>query len=154
MSPSLIITLCGSARFERHFKAWNEVLTLAGHTVFSLAVYPSDKGFVKEWYNPVEKARLDAAHRQKIEASQAILVLNVGGYIGRSTRDQLLHARHCHRRIFASDFKHNIATFTDASLEGLTEDTVNAIESADELLCHEGEAMHNTLRNRLSALLA
>jgi hypothetical protein len=38
----MIITLCGSARFEETFKQVNEDLSLNGHIVLSLAVYPSD----------------------------------------------------------------------------------------------------------------
>ena len=87
----MIITLCGSARFEDKFKYWNKVLTLAGHTVFSLAVYPSDEGG-KDWYSAEEKLALDRAHIQKIDASEAILIINSGAYIGESTQREVDHA--------------------------------------------------------------
>lgn len=86
------ITLCGSAKFEQEFKEWNELLTLAGHVVYSLAVYPSDHGGDKDWYTPSEKTMLDLVHKRKIDNSEAILVLNVGGYIGESTQSEILHA--------------------------------------------------------------
>jgi hypothetical protein len=88
-----IITLCGSARFERLFKAWNEALTMAGHTVFGLTAYPSDKAGVKQWYSDEQKAALDAAHFRKIEASDAIFVINRNAYIGHSTMNEIEHAR-------------------------------------------------------------
>lgn len=88
----MIVTLCGSARFEQDFKDWNERLTLKGHTVFSLAVYPSDKDGEKNWYTDNEKKELDAAHFRKIDASDAIFVLNRDGYIGESTRNEIGHA--------------------------------------------------------------
>jgi hypothetical protein len=86
------ITLCGSARFEKQFKELNERLTLQGHTVYSLAVYPSDKAGQKMWYTDAEKTALDAAHKKKIDNSDAIVVINVDGYIGESTRSEIWHA--------------------------------------------------------------
>lgn len=88
----MIITLCGSAKFENHFKHFNEVLTYAGHAVFSLAVYPSDKNGVQYWYDEAQKQRLDQAHFQKILASDAILVLNPLGYVGPSTLNEIWYA--------------------------------------------------------------
>lgn len=86
------ITLCGSGRFEAQFKEWNERLTLAGHVVYTLSVYASFKDGVKDWFTDTQKATLDAVHKLKIENSDAILVLNVGGYIGESTRSEIDHA--------------------------------------------------------------
>ena len=86
------ITLCGSAKFEEAFKKANEKLSLAGHIVYSLAVYPSDKGG-KDWYSPEQKAALDEVHLAKIDASDAIYVLAPGGYIGESTQREIDYAR-------------------------------------------------------------
>src|SRR3990167_10791249 len=85
------ITLCGSAKFEKEFKEMNERLSLAGHTVYSLAVYPSDKG-EKNWYTPEQKAVLDAVHLLKIDNSDAIYVITVNGYIGDSTKREIEYA--------------------------------------------------------------
>ena len=98
---NLVITLCGSARFERLFKAWNEALTLSGHTVFSLAVYPSDKAGQKNWYSEDQKLELDRAHFRKIEKSDAIFVLNRYAYIGESTLREIEHARSLGKMMFA-----------------------------------------------------
>lgn len=95
------ITLCGSARFENHFKLWNEVLSLAGHTVYSLAVYPSDKAGQKSWYTEEEKIILDKVHKDKIKASNAILVLNVFGYVGESTLSEINFAIEKQKDIYA-----------------------------------------------------
>ena len=102
----MIITLCGSARFEDAFHYWNERLTMAGHVVFSLAVFPSQKG-VKEWYNADQKNTLDIVHKQKIDASDAIFVITrpvealntSSGYIGDSTRSEITHAEKRGRRV-------------------------------------------------------
>lgn len=97
----MIITLCGSARFEPYFKVWNEVLTLAGHVVFSLSVYPSDKQGVKTWYSQAEKEILDKAHFLKIDASDAILVINRYGYIGASTLNEVSYAMMNGKTVYA-----------------------------------------------------
>lgn len=99
----LTITLCGSARFERMFHAWNEALTISGgHAVFGLAVYPSLKG-EREWYSPEEKKRLDEAHLRKIERSDAILVINQWAYIGPSTLAEIKHARELRKTVYATE---------------------------------------------------
>jgi hypothetical protein len=95
----VIVTLCGSNRFEDHFKTWNRALTLTGHTVFSLTAYASDHG-KKEWFSPEEKQALDEAHRRKIATSRAVLVLNVFGYMGESTLAEIEYARAINKEIY------------------------------------------------------
>lgn len=89
----MIITLCGSARFEPWFVAWNEILTIAGHTVFSLSVFPSQKPAGKDWYTPTEKVELDRAHFRKIDASEAAFFINPWAYMGESTVREWDYAR-------------------------------------------------------------
>ena len=96
----MIITLCGSARFESLFKVWNLALTLAGHTVFTISAYPSDRAGVKTWYTEAEKQLLDAAHLRKINASEAIFVINRFAYIGESTMGEIEHAKARNKSIF------------------------------------------------------
>jgi hypothetical protein len=95
----MIITLCGSARFEPWFHAWNEALSLSGHVVFGLASYPSLHGGEKNWYTPEEKAVLDGVHRGKIAASHTVLFLNVMAYMGESTLNEFIHAKVQGKRI-------------------------------------------------------
>jgi len=97
----MIITLCGSTRFEPWFHIWNEMLSLSGHQVFGLASYPSQHGGVKEWYTPEEKQILDDVHKAKIDLSDAILVLNVFAYIGESTMAEIVHAREEGCKVYA-----------------------------------------------------
>lgn len=97
----MIITLCGSTRFEPYFHMWNEALSLAGHVVFGLASYPSTHGGNKNWYTADEKRILDEVHFKKIEASWAILILNIDGYIGESTRNEIGHARHLEKSVYS-----------------------------------------------------
>jgi hypothetical protein len=90
---AMIITLCGSARFEPWFHAWNEALSLSGHCVFGLGAYPSAHAGQRAWYTKEQKAALDKAHEKKIASSGAILVLNVFAYIGESTLKEITYAR-------------------------------------------------------------
>lgn len=85
----MIITLCGSSRFEPWFRLWNEALGLAGHPSFGLCAWPSRKSR-REWYTAEQKTTLDRVHLTKIERSDAILVLNVFAYMGESTLSELL----------------------------------------------------------------
>ena len=129
----MIITLCGSARFEEQFKDWNEKLTLAGHTVFSLSVYASDKKMQRmidptwngshEWYTEEQKTVLDQMHKEKIDLSEGIVVLNVDGYVGDSTASEIHHARRLGKSVFfleGLDTRH-LMVDTDVSMFGLAE---------------------------------
>lgn len=89
----MIITLCGSARFEKWFHAWNRALSLAGNCVFGMSSYPSQNQGNKNWYTPEQKELLDEVHLKKIEASNAIVVLNPFAYLGDSTLREIEHAR-------------------------------------------------------------
>lgn len=94
------ITLCGSARFEKEFKEWNEKLTIAGHVVYELAVHPSQKEGNKDWYDEQTKIMLDLAHLAKIDNSDAIVVIDVDGYVGFSTGREIQWARMKGKRVF------------------------------------------------------
>lgn len=97
------ITLCGSARFEKEFHEWNERLTLTGHTVYGLAVYPSVKGGDKNWYDEKTKQTLDLVHLSKIMNSDAIVVLDVDRYVGESTAREIDWARIIGRAVYWLD---------------------------------------------------
>lgn len=83
------LTLCGSARFEAEFHVWNEKLTLSGHVVYSLSVYPSSKAGTHEWYDGAQKQTLDLAHLAKISASDGVVIINNDNYVGDSARREL-----------------------------------------------------------------
>ena len=87
------ITLCGSARFEKEFHHWNEILSFEGNIVYSLAIYPSSKDGNKNWYDEKQKEKLDLIHLAKIEESEAIFVIDKDGYIGESTAREISWAK-------------------------------------------------------------
>ena len=102
----MIITLCGSARFEKEWYEFNKKLGLIGHICFSLVTFPSVEGGNKSWYTDDEKETLDLGHLAKIEESDAILVLNIGGYIGDSTRREMKWAEMRNKIVFVVEPQH------------------------------------------------
>lgn len=92
------LALIGSARFEQDWIKVNMALTLAGHTVYSLSVFPSQanmlemesEGAEHEWYTSQQKTMLDLVHLAKIEESDAVVLINRDGYVGESTRREML----------------------------------------------------------------
>ncbi len=81
-----IITLCGSYKFKKEMSEVAEAMTLAGNCVLTPneLTRPS-----KEDYTFEEAQMIDLMHKEKIKISDAILVVNVGGYIGKSTQSEI-----------------------------------------------------------------
>lgn len=88
----MILTLCGSARYEQYWHEANKQLGLAGHICFSLMTFPSVEGS-KSWYTEEQKQILDLAHLAKIEESDGVVMLNIEGYLGESSLRELQWAR-------------------------------------------------------------
>ena len=93
-----VITLCGSTRFKDAFMEANKRLTLEGNIVISVGLY-GHAGDAEVWENMDEgtltrtKEMLDDMHKRKIDMADEIFVINVGGYIGDSTRSEIAYAQ-------------------------------------------------------------
>jgi hypothetical protein len=85
-----IITLCGSTRFKHEFIAEQKRLTLEGNIVISVGLY-GHSGDNEVWSKET-KEMLDDMHKRKIDLADEIFVINVGGYIGSSTRSEIEYA--------------------------------------------------------------
>ena len=85
-----IITLCGSIKFKTEFIKFQEELTLNGNIVFTPNFFNNLK---KDEINIETKKMLDEMHRQKIDMSNEIYVINYGGYIGESTKSEIEYAK-------------------------------------------------------------
>ncbi len=85
-----IITLCGSIKFKNEFLKAQEKLTLNGNIVFTPNFFNNIK---KEEINEKTKQMLDKMHKQKIDISDEIYVINFGGYIGESTKSEIEYAK-------------------------------------------------------------
>lgn len=84
-----IITLCGSTRFKDEFERINKELTLAGNIVISVGCF----GHAGDVFTDEQKIMLDDIHKAKIDLADEIFVINVGGYIGNSTKSEIEYAR-------------------------------------------------------------
>ena len=93
-----VITLCGSIRFKAEFMDVQKHLTLAGNIVISVGLF-GHSGDHEVWENMDEgtltktKEMLDDMHKRKIDMADKIFVINVGGYIGKSTRSEIEYAK-------------------------------------------------------------
>ena len=85
-----VITICGSTRFKDAFIKAQKELTLAGNNVISVGLF-GHSGDGEVWNEGV-KEMLDDMHRRKIDMADVIFVINVGGYIGSSTRSEIEYA--------------------------------------------------------------
>ena len=86
-----VITLCGSTRFKDAFLTAQKRLTLEGNIVISVGLFGhSGDG---EAMDTATKAMLDDMHKRKIDMADEIFVINVGGYIGSSTRSEIEYAK-------------------------------------------------------------
>lgn len=81
-----IVCLCGSTRFRKEYEQVNYEETLAGKIVLSVGCYaPFD-------CTPEQKIALDELHKKKIHLADEILIINVGSYIGESTKSEIEYA--------------------------------------------------------------
>lgn len=98
MRPT-VTTLCGSTRFPDAFALANMHLSLMGRIVIGLGMSghadePRGARFLTSDgdESTPEKQGLDQLHYRKIDMSDGIYVVNVGGYIGSSTRREIAYA--------------------------------------------------------------
>lgn len=89
-----IICLCGSTRFIEQFAITTWELEREGFIVLGCTLLPM-------WYCQVPshfgeatgtKEQCDELHKRKIDLADEVLVLNIGGYIGESTRSEIEYA--------------------------------------------------------------
>ena len=92
-----VITLCGSTRFKDQFMEAQKRLTLEGNIVISVGLF-GHSGDQEVWENMDEgtftktKEMLDDMHKRKIDMADSIYVINVGGYVGTSTKSEIEYA--------------------------------------------------------------
>ncbi|PWT29478.1 hypothetical protein CPT75_17485 [Butyrivibrio fibrisolvens] len=93
-----VVTLCGSTRFKTEFMEAQKRLTLDGYIVISVGLF-GHSGDQEVWDGMDEgtlsrtKQMLDDMHKRKIDMADEIFVINVGGYIGDSTRSEIEYAK-------------------------------------------------------------
>ena len=93
-----VITLCGSTRLKKQFMEVQKRLTLEGNIVISVGLF-GHSGDQEVWDGMDEgtlsktKEMLDDMHKRKIDMADSIFVINVGGYIGESTKLEIEYAK-------------------------------------------------------------
>jgi len=87
-----IVCLCGSTRFGDVFREANLQETCAGKIILSVGcdLRSDNELWSDEKIRQEFKVKLDELHLRKIDLADEVLVLNVGGYIGPSTKKELL----------------------------------------------------------------
>lgn len=98
-----IICLCGSTRFTEQMLVKQWELTKQGYVVLSWCALPEDyfSGEDKAHIGDQEgvKEIVDAVHFRKIELANEVFVVNIGGYIGESTRNEIEYAKKLGKKI-------------------------------------------------------
>lgn len=87
-----IICVCGSLRFIETFKEAELQCVLDGNIALLPCLMFSD---IQREYGVESdlKMKVDELHKRKIDLCDEVFVLNVGGYIGESTRSEIEYAQ-------------------------------------------------------------
>ena len=93
----MIITLCGSTKFKDEFEEVAKTLALEGHAVLSVNLFAHADNIE---LTTEQKIQLDNAHKQKINISDAIFVINKDGYIGKSTYSEIDWAQRLKKDVY------------------------------------------------------
>lgn len=95
MGKRKVVTICGSIRFWDKMQEMSEKLELEkGYAVIGVTPHVMERDFTQQ-----EEDLLDELHKVKIDISDAIYVVNVGGYIGNSTRNEIEYATNLGKEI-------------------------------------------------------
>ncbi|WP_243398410.1 hypothetical protein [Deinococcus koreensis] len=98
-----IVCLCGSVRFLEAFDAASLAETLAGRIVLSVGSHRQrDEDALAHLSAEAQRealSRLAGLHRAKIDLADEVLVINVSGYVGESTRAEIDYARAQGKRV-------------------------------------------------------
>lgn len=89
-----IICLCGSTRFIEVFAVQTWELERKGFIVLGCTLLPKWYCGAPDHFGEATgtKAQCDELHLRKIDLADEVLVLNVDGYIGESTRNEIHYA--------------------------------------------------------------
>lgn len=91
-----IITICGSYKFKKEMIEIAEIMTLKENCV----LLPNELSRPnKESYTEEEASIIDKMHKEKIKISDAILVVDINNYIGRSTKEEIEYAKNLNKEI-------------------------------------------------------
>ena len=90
-----VITICGSLKYQKEIMKQSEKLALEGNCVLSI-VYPTHD---MTYYTEEQIELLGKMHKQRIDLSDSIFVVNAGGYIGSKTQSEIEYAKEQNKEI-------------------------------------------------------
>lgn len=103
-----VVTLCGSTRFKDEFYEAQKRFTLEGNIVISVGLFGHagnqevwdgmGEDTLSKWFCVKTKEMIDDMHKRKIDMADSSYVINVGGYIGESTRSEINYAEKTGKR--------------------------------------------------------
>lgn len=88
-----IVCLCGSTRFKETFDHIAALEKAAGKIVLGVTIFGHSVPEHAALLVDDMKARIDEIHLRQIDLADEVLILNVGGYVGESTRREIAYAR-------------------------------------------------------------
>lgn len=91
-----VVCICGSTKFKQAWIAENARLTGEGNIVLAVGLWGHHE---RVFPDDTTKARLDDLHKRKIDLCDWVWVLDVGGYIGASTRSEIEYAERIGRPV-------------------------------------------------------
>ncbi len=91
-----IITICGSLKFKNEIIKVAMKMELEGNVVLT-PIFPINDN--KEDFTEEQLNMLGKMHKEKIKLSDAILVVNINGYIGNSTKNEIEYAKSLNKEI-------------------------------------------------------
>ena len=93
----MVFTICGSTKFKNEIMEIAQRLTLDNHIVLMPCIFHHADNI--ELTNE-QKIQLDNLHREKINMSDAIFVVNKDGYIGESTFGEIDWAQRMKKEVY------------------------------------------------------
>jgi hypothetical protein len=88
-----VVCLCGSTRFHEAFAKAQLSETIEGRIVLSVGCHNASDEQLGIAQDSDVKKQLDELHLRKIDMCDQILVLNVNGYVGSSTANEIAYAK-------------------------------------------------------------
>lgn len=91
-----VITVCGSYKYKKEMTEITEKMALKGNCMLTPIELSKPK---KEDYTEEEAKMIAQMHKEKIKLADAILVVDVDGYIGSSTKSEIEYAKSLNKEV-------------------------------------------------------
>ncbi len=90
MDKPKVICICGSTQFKGEFLQAQKDITMNGNIFLTVGMFEHSGD--SETFDPKTKTMLDELHFRKIDLCDEVYVINLDGYIGESTRNEINYA--------------------------------------------------------------